>query len=70
MSKKPKVVNPITGKKLRKEAAETVRQAREARCNARRAARSGNPAKRADAMSVLRAAPRVIRAIYAQEANR
>lgn len=67
--KQPKIVNPLTGKKLRKEAADYVRQCRQARNAARRDARSGNPARRASAAPVLRAAPKLIRTIYRQETN-
>jgi hypothetical protein len=47
-------------------AADYVEQVRTARVNARRAARSGNPAKRAEAESVVRAANGIIRAVNLQ----
>ena len=58
--------NPLTGEKLPKDKAEYVRTVREARANARREMRSGNPAKRAAALVVYSTAPRIIRAVYRQ----
>jgi hypothetical protein len=64
------VINPVTGDPLPKDKAEYVLQCRQARANARREMRSGNPAKRAAAAVVYRTAPRIIRAVYTQEARR
>lgn len=70
MAKKPKKIrNPLTGEKLSRERSDYVRTVREARANARRGMRSGNPAKRASAASVYVTAPRIIRAVYAQAAR-
>lgn len=65
-----KVDNPLTGKPLRDEAAEYVTKLREARAGAKKAARSGNPAKSGPARTALVHIPGVIRATYIQEARR
>jgi hypothetical protein len=64
------VINPLTEKPLRSESAEFVTKLREARSGARRAARSGHPAKRAEARRALTDIPGVIRATYMKEASR
>lgn len=65
-----KILNPATGKPLRKEAADYVEQLRTVRRNARIGIRSGNPATRAAAARVLTDVPTVIRHTYIQEAAR
>lgn len=65
-----KALNPLTKEPLSPEGAEYVQKIREACRGARRAARSGNPAKRVPALTVLRAAPRILAALYRKEANR
>lgn len=68
--KTPKVINPITGKPLRPEAAKYVSQARTVRRAARNAARSGHPGHRAEALQTLAGAPELIRRTYISEAGR
>lgn len=63
------IVNPITRRPLRENAAETVLQAREARAGARRAARSGHPGRRAAALRALVGIPQFIRQVYIEEAK-
>jgi hypothetical protein len=65
-----KVVNPLNGEPLDKDKAGYVLACRAARNNARRALRSGNPARRAEAAVVFVTAPKLIRTLYRQEAAR
>ena len=59
------MINPINGHEItKKKRVEFITQAREARANARRAMRSGNPAKRAEAAKVYIGAPGLIRQSY------
>lgn len=63
------IVNPYTDEPLSDADAEYVAKVRVARINARKAARSGNPARRAEALGVVAAAPRLIRAVFAKDAR-
>lgn len=63
-----KIENPITGEPVAKEAAEYIGQLRTVRRNAKKAARSGNPAKRGPALKALVQVPGMIRAVYRQDA--
>lgn len=63
-------VNPLTGDDLHDEAAEFVDKLHVARRGARKAARSGNPAKSGPARQALADIPGVIRATYIEEAGR
>jgi hypothetical protein len=65
-----KVINPLTGKPLRADAAKHVQKLRTVRRNAKKAARSGNPAKRCPAEQVLRQVGLAIGAVYRSEATR
>lgn len=62
--------NPLTGKKMSREAAAYVEQLRTVRRNAKKAARSGNPAKRYPAVTVLAQIPHLLAATYRQDALR
>jgi hypothetical protein len=65
-----KVQNPLTGEPLRDDAAVFVTKLRKARAGARKAARSGNPAKSGPARKTLVDIPGVLRATYIQQASR
>jgi hypothetical protein len=65
-----KTMNPLTGEPLRDEASDYVDQLRQVQRNARGHARSGNPAKRHPARVVLARVPRLLRALYVQEAGK
>lgn len=60
--------NPLTGKPLSRKAAKHVEQLRTVRRNARKAARSGNPAKSAPARRVLSQVGPAIAAVYRSQA--
>lgn len=62
--------NPLTGEPLRDEAVEHIEKLRTVRRNARKAARSGNPAKRFPALNVLIQVGPAIEAVYRSEATR
>lgn len=62
------VENPLTGKPMNREHAEYVGQLKEVRRNAKKAARSGNPAKRGPAVKVLAQVGPMIGQTYGQDA--
>lgn len=62
-------LNPLTDEPLSEEAAEYVEKLRTIRRNARKEARSGNPAKSGPARNVLYHTPRMIAAVYTKEAT-
>lgn len=64
------IVNPVTDKPLPDDAAEYVTKVRAVRRQSRKDARSGNPAKSMPAIKATAAAPRLILAVYKQEAVR
>lgn len=64
------MLNPLTDKPLRRSAAGQVKKLRTIRRNARKDARSGNPAKRFPAQHAMRRAAALIRGIYIREASR
>jgi hypothetical protein len=63
------VINPHTpdGRAVNKDRAKYIRDLRKARSNSRRAMRSGNPAKRAEAARVNAEAPLLINQVYIQD---
>lgn len=64
MASRTNVRNPINGKLLPGQASSYVKKARKARNGARKALRSGNPARRAEAQKVYDEAPGLIRRVY------
>lgn len=62
--------NPLTGDDLPKRKAEHVEKLRQVRRGARKAARSGHPGKRAEALRVLAHVPAAIRQVYISEVGR
>ncbi len=69
MSAPLEVLNPLTGEPLSEYDAGFVTKCREARANARRAARSGHPGRRAEALRVVAQAPELIRAVFRKDAR-
>ncbi len=63
------VLNPLTGEPLSDYDAGFVAQCRLGRKNAAKAARSGHPGRRAEALRVVRQAPELIRAVYRKDAR-
>lgn len=63
-------LNPLTGESLRPEADSYVSDLRQVKRNARKAARSGNPAKRVPAKVVLARVPHLLSALYVQEVGK
>lgn len=63
------VINPITKRQLKKHPAEYVEELRAVRRGAKKKARSGNPAIRAQAEQVLDEVPGMIRTVYLREAS-
>lgn len=61
------IINPVDGEKVTGENSRYIRKLRRVRNNARKALRSGNPAKRADAAKVYVEAPELIRAAYRKD---
>jgi hypothetical protein len=61
------VTNPYNDNDIDGEPSKKVRALRKARGNARRATRSGNPAKRAEAQSALDQIPGLINGVYVQD---
>lgn len=64
------ITNPIDGKKVTGETSRYIRKLRRIRNNARRAMRSGNPAKRVEAAKVYTETPEYIRAAYNNDARK
>lgn len=62
-------LNPLNGTPLSEDGAELVKKLRKVRRNARRAARSGNPAKSADARKALGTVRDTLSALYWREAS-
>lgn len=61
--------NPYSDEPLSKSHSDYVRDMKAARRGSRRAMRSGNPAKRAEAARINDAAPRIIEAVYRQQSG-
>lgn len=66
----PKIQNRVTGEPVSNDVAAYIVQLRTVRSNARRAARSGNPAKRGPALRVLSQVPLAIDAAYRQDTSK
>lgn len=65
MSKKLEpIINPVDGEKVTGDTSRYIRKLRRVRINARKAMRSGNPAKRAEAARVAADAPELVRSAY------
>jgi hypothetical protein len=62
--------NPFTGKPVGEEAAAYIETVKTARRNARKAARSGNPAISGPARVIVRTAPRMVATVYRTEVGR
>lgn len=61
------IINPVDGEKVDGKVSRYIRKVRRVRANARRAMRSGNPARRAQAAKVYVEAPELIRAAYRED---
>jgi hypothetical protein len=64
MPARTNVRNPFNDELLPGQASAYVKKARKARAGARKALRSGNPARRAEAQKVYDEAPGLIRRVY------
>lgn len=65
-----KILNPLTAEPVADDVAEYIGQIHEVRRNAKKASRSGNPAKRYPAIRVLGQVPHLIGAAYRRDAVR
>lgn len=61
------MINPINGHEVGTKRADLITKGREARANARRAMRSGNPARRAEAAKVYVAAPIYVAQLFIED---